>query len=380
MMRFKLGPLSILLAMIVTTGFSAVPTGLDMKLMKTVTQGLGENQAISPFVMSTLMTQVWLGARGATRREMTPVLGLSRSAPRDFLRTYRSAIDYIAKGSSKVITGVFNRMYIRRGFSIKPTFKRLLTIYYRASARTFSSASQAAKEINTDVAAVTRDRIKKLVAPAALMRAELVLVSALYFKGVWKYTFDTAKKASFLTESGEKQVDMMHLKETKLPYAYMKTYEAVALPYTDEDYGMLVIIPSRRSMAAVKALRNSIDSINIANIIKHLKPMSISVSMPRFKIKTSYELSSAMERLGIRKIFGMSADFSGITDGTLFVSNIIHKVFIEVTEKGTEAAGAGAVIFTKSLPPHLVADRPFFAVVYNKKHNLSLFSAFVSSP
>nr|QTP96555.1 adult cement protein 12 [Chelonibia testudinaria] len=379
-MRIKTSLSWIMLAIIITTDSCSIPTGLDLKLMKTVTTGLAKNQAISPFVMSSLMTQVWLGARGATRREMTPVLGLSRSAPRDFLRAYRSAINYIATGSSKVITGVFNRMYIRRGFSIKPTFKRLLTIYYRASARTFSSASQAAREINTDVAAVTRDRIKKLVTVSQMRLSELALVSALYFKGVWKYTFSPATKVSFLTERGEKQVDMMTLKKTELPYAYMGKYDALLLPYTDENYGMLLIRPLGRSMKTVKALRDSIDSLNVAGIIRKMYVTKVTVSMPRFKIETDYKLEGAMKSLGIKKIFYPNADFSGIARGPLFVGHIIHKVFIEVNEKGTEAAGAGAVIFTRSSPVHFNADRPFFAVVYNKKHNINLFSAFIGSP
>ena len=48
----------------------AVPTTLDLALMKQLVTDLGRNEAISPYVMSTLMTQAWLGANGTTRTEV----------------------------------------------------------------------------------------------------------------------------------------------------------------------------------------------------------------------------------------------------------------------------------------------------------------------
>ena len=90
-----------------------------------------------------------------------------------------------------------------------------------------------------------------------------------------------------------------------------------------------------------------------------------------------------MQQLGIYEIFKVGADFSSLTENwhSLFVSEILHKVFIEINENGTEAAGAGAVIISKGNPPvNFLADRPFFAVVYNKLHKINMFTSYVGDP
>ncbi|XP_037088978.1 ovalbumin-related protein X-like [Pollicipes pollicipes] len=264
-------------------------------------------------------------------------------------------------------------------------FKDLLQNHYFAGVKKFSSAAQAAKEINSDVATVTRDRIKKLVSPSALQDAVMVLVSALYFKGLWLTPFDMTVKGPFLTASGNKQVDMMKLR-TRVPYVKMPHFDAISLPYTDKNYVMLILRPLTRNMAAVSRLKDSLDILDVAEIMKQMSRRPVQISMPRFKINTNYQLTRSMSQLGIRKIFTPQADFGNIADEPLAVSNIIHKVFMEVTEKGTEAAGAGAVIFVLTSasvqppPIQFKADRPFFAIVWNKKHKINLFSAYMGSP
>nr|QTP96556.1 adult cement protein 14 [Chelonibia testudinaria] len=364
---------------------NTIPTGLDLKLMKAVTTKLNKNEAISPFVMSSLMTQVLVGARGVTMREMIPVLGVKPPVPWSFLPAYRSAIDYLSTGSSSVTTRVFNRIYVKKRFSLKRSFRRILTRYYRAGVRRFSSPASAAKEINTDVAKVTNNLIKDLVTPGALQNSRVVLVSALYFKGLWKNKFDPRRTSpqSFFTTAGAIQVPMMHLGARVLPYTYKAgSYDAIALPYKDEDYSMVLIRPLSKDTASVRHLRDSLNSMDIARLVSQMQPKNLAVSMPRFKIKTEYkDLETTFKNLGIRTLFTSRADLRGMAYTPLQVNKIILKVLIDVDEKGTEAAGAGAVVVgITSLPPQFILDRPFFAIVWNKKHNMNLFTAYVGSP
>ncbi|XP_043228478.1 neuroserpin-like [Amphibalanus amphitrite] len=381
----------LLLAFSVTTAFGAVPNGLDLKLVKELTKDLGKNQAVSPFVVSTLMSQVWLSAGGSARREITSALGVTQPAPESFLTAYQSAINYISTpaNSSHITTSVFSKMYVREGWPIKQSFIDLLTTYYGASGVSyFSYAKEAADEINSDVANVTNNRIPSLVSEKQLERTSLVLVSALYFKGNWKDAFQPDGKGSFLTINGEKSVDMMKLTETNFPYTNMGSYDAMSLPYADDQYCMIIIRPVNRSMDAVAALRDSFDQIDVDGLVERMyAPFgTMDIKMPRFTLRSSYTLNEALEQTGIREIFH-SPDLSGLYEqrNGIYVGSVIHKVFMEVNENGTEAAGAGAVLYIwesvpLNPPDEFLVDRPFFALVYNKLHKINLFTAFIASP
>ncbi|XP_037089159.1 serine protease inhibitor 42Dd-like isoform X1 [Pollicipes pollicipes] len=366
------------LLMVAASAGACVPNGLDLRLLKAFTTDLSKNQAIAPFAMSTLMTQVWLGARGDTRHEVATVLDIKTSAGSSFLTCYKSALSDFTCGSGNITNLVFNRMYIKRRFKINSGFKDLLHEYFHAVVNKFSLTGQAAYEINTGVAKATGNRIQNLVSQSAL-RFKLVLLSAVYFKGLWLTPFDMTVKGPFLTASGNKQVDMMKL-FTRVPYVKMSDFDAISLPYTDENYVMLILRPLTRNMAAVSRLKYSLDILDVAVIMQRLRSSSVQITMPRFKIRAGGFLNRTMLQLGIRKVFTREADLSNITDKFLAVGLIIHKVFIEVTEEGTEAAGAGAVTDVLPRPVQFMADRPFFAIVWNRKHKINLFSAYVASP
>ena len=82
------------------------------------------------------------------------------------------------------------------------------------------------------------------------------------------------------------------------------------------------------------------------------------------------------------------ADFSGM-DGTrnLSISDVIHKAFIHVAEKGTEAAAATAVVVTTvsiAVPPPtglpVNANRPFLYYLRDQPTGAILFMGRVQDP
>jgi serpin B len=106
-----------------------------------------------------------------------------------------------------------------------------------------------------------------------------------------------------------------------------------------------------------------------------LKETLVAVTLPRFTTETSLALSGTLRAMGIGKAFSQQADFSGIAEEPLFVSQVVHKAGVEVTEEGTEAAAATAVVITAmSAPPRepppkpeiFKADHPFFYVIRSR--------------
>ncbi|XP_037093428.1 leukocyte elastase inhibitor-like [Pollicipes pollicipes] len=368
--------------LLATLGGACVPTDLDMKLLKEVTSGPVANHVISPFLMSLLMSQVWLGARGATRAEMTPVLGMSGPKDTSFLHGYRSALAVLSGASNGVTTSVYNRIYRKHSFSVRRTFSDLLARYYGAGVEVLPrDAGKAAEVINNQASVATRGHIKDLVTSADVSNAVLVLFSAVYFKGTWLYRFDKGGQKPFLTPRGDRPTNMMKLK-AELGYTSRPHFDVVSLPYQNKDYSLLVLRPHSRSLAAVARLQKSLDGLDVSRLYSQLSQRLVRVLMPPFKIERRYELPANMRNLGIRRIFQARAEFGGITSRNIFVSNIIHKAVIDVNENGTTAAAAGVVIFRESVPiiVNFTADRPCFVFLYHKREKITLFAGLVANP
>jgi serpin B len=101
----------------------------------------------------------------------------------------------------------------------------------------------------------------------------------------------------------------------------------------------------------------------------------------------SFELAPALISMGMEDAFGGRADFSGMTGAKgLFISNVIHKAFVEVNEQGTEAAAAtgvvmvGAVAFRPKPPKVFRADHPFLFVIRDEKSGAILFMGRLAKP
>ena len=82
-----------------------------------------------------------------------------------------------------------------------------------------------------------------------------------------------------------------------------------------------------------------------------------------------------------------TADFSGMTGlADLYISDAIHKAYVDVNEEGTEAAAATAIVMTlKSMPiaqqiAVFRADRPFVFLIRQVKTNSILFMGRILDP
>ncbi|MBC8453981.1 serpin family protein, partial [PVC group bacterium] len=113
----------------------------------------------------------------------------------------------------------------------------------------------------------------------------------------------------------------------------------------------------------------------------------VRVFFPKFKMTNQFGMAPMLESMGMPDAFSSrQADFSGMDGrkGGLFIGNVIHKAFIEVDEKGTEAAAATAVVMRMtSMPaasPVFRADHPFVFVIRDNTSGSVLFMGRVSKP
>ena len=110
--------------------------------------------------------------------------------------------------------------------------------------------------------------------------------------------------------------------------------------------------------------------------------------LPRFKMTQEFKLKKLLAKMGVTDMFNaIKADFTGISPG-LFVTHVIHKAFVKVNEKGTEAAAATAVLMSRSKSPPggsakipvFCADHPFLFLLCHKKSGGILFMGRMMKP
>ena len=113
----------------------------------------------------------------------------------------------------------------------------------------------------------------------------------------------------------------------------------------------------------------------------------LKLYLPRFEIDFESSLVPALNNLGLNAIFS-PGDFSRISsDGnSLFVSDVLHKVYVKVDEQGTEAAAVTGIVMLTSIPlvppKDLIVrfDRPFMFSIVHEETGLALFAGEVYQP
>lgn len=110
----------------------------------------------------------------------------------------------------------------------------------------------------------------------------------------------------------------------------------------------------------------------------------VDLYLPKLKLEENYDLKSPLSSMGIRNAFDPGqADFTGMSvKKDLFISEVIHKAFVEVNEEGTEAAAATGVLMMRSRVPIMTfkADHPFIFFIRHNKSQTILFFGRLCSP
>ncbi|ERE73764.1 serpin B7-like protein [Cricetulus griseus] len=230
-----------------------------------------------------------------------------------------------------------------------------------------------------------KGKIKKVLGGSSLSSsAVMVLVNAVYFKGKWKSAFtksDTLNCRFRSPTCSDKAVAMMH-QERKFNLSTIQDppMQVLELQYHG-DISMYIMLPEND----ISQIENKLNFRNLMNWTsrRKMKSQYVDVFLPQFKIEKNYEMRHHLKSLGLQDIFDESrADLSGMASGgRLYVSKLMHKSFIEVTEEGTEATAATENnIVEKQLPESTVfrADHPFLFVI--RKNGIILFTGKVSCP
>jgi serpin B len=341
----------------------------------------------------------YAGARGDTAVQMREALRCSASDERlhagfaSILRRLNAA------GGGRYALAVANSLWGQQGAPLQPHFLDWIARHYDGAIHLvdFRRAAQAARAaINQWVEEKTKQRICNLIPPGGVdAQTRLVLVNAAYFRGLWEMPFPqsaTGDKPFYLPDGRKVQVPLMHQRK-HMPYMQGPEYQAVELCYQGNDLSMLVVLPDRKDGLA--ELEKALSARMLHDCVEQMGDREVKLYLPRFKLNWGTEdLNDILIDLGMTLAFDPDqADFSGIngcqppSEEALFVAGVFHKAFVEVNEKGTEAAAATGVMMAAGAAPRkpppvalFRADHPFLFAIRDRLTGAVLFLGRTTNP
>lgn len=354
----------------------------------------GKNLILSPTSLELALGMTGNGAAGETRTAMMATLGVAAMTRDDFNAANAQLLALLNNPDARVQLSIADALWGRQGVAFHPDFLRRARDGFAARVDTLDFASpEAAGTINRWVGEQTRGKIPELFAPRDVRDALMVLVNALYFKGLWTAPFDTAqtRDGAFTGGDGKTKTLPMMRRAAKFPYLETETFQAVGLPYGDKYVSMYLFLP--RAGTSLAELTAALTPAKWAAWMAQFSAREGTVVLPRFKADyTAQEaLKTALAALGMGAAFDPArADFADLlapgaqVEGRIYLSTVVHKTVLEVNEEGTEAAaatGAGVgVTAVPAAPFTLTVDRPFFFAIRDNPTGAILFLGTVSDP
>ena len=328
----------------------------------------GDNVVVSPYSAAVALSMLAEGAEGETKVEFDNVLG---------------GILYRAEdlgGNDTVIVRSANSVWVDDDFSLRNRYVSLLERDFDAFITTQDFSDPATvKAINNWCLEHTSGKIGSILDkldPSMVM----ILANALYFNAPWKDAFNAALTSdkTFHGVSGIKKVPMM-LKKDHYDYAEYEGLQIVCIPYAGDRYSMYVFLPPAGKDMDV--LLSKVNGAMLDSASELMSPREVVLTLPKFKAETSMILNRPLMDMGLRTAFSGAADFRGIAEmGPLVLDMVKQKCFVELSEKGTEAAAVtvAQVRLTSARPERtpevMTVDRPFVFVIADSQMKNILFA------
>lgn len=368
-----------------TTAIVAFTLDLYKQLLSE-SSGETKNIVVSPFSIAAALSMTLAGAKGNTAAEITNVLHTKD----DMIHAhFANFFAKVATYAPDVTLDVANRMYTEHTFKVLESYLTTLKKFYDSTVVPvdFKNNAEAARlAVNAWVEETTKSKIKDLL-PSGVVGCDtaLVLVNAIYFKGLWKTQFNpkvTSLQEFYTSKELSKQVHMMY----KQSHFKINTEcsdlnaNAIEIPYKGGKTSMVILLP--HEIDGLPKLEAALTPSKLSDVLKGLYSTTVDLSLPRFKIEYSIDLKRTLSAMGVKDLFtDNAADLSGI-DGQrdLVISAAIHKAFVEVNEEGTEAAAAtGMVAMARcaimGIP--FSVDHPFMYFIRSHDPDVILFAGSV---
>ena len=354
------------------------------------------NWAVSPYSIRLCLAMLANGAKGETQQELLNALRIDdldafNQSVKELLETYDSYARIMSLETANSLW--LNQSQLGGEGEFLPDYVRGMDEFFRAAVEEVTNADSV-ERVNAWVSEKTHGKIPTILTED---NREFVtaLVNAVYFKAAWENEFNEERtdKADFTNADGTTgTVDMMHQTDG-FDYYATPGIEALEMPYknyaVDNEVGdnWEYFRDADFSMYLIKAD----DTLDVQNFLDNAEFTygDVNVSVPKFKVEYSAALDEALQALGVRTVYDPeNADLTAMLDPSSlpgqqhFLDTVLHKTYIAVDEKGTEAAAVTAAMTGEgsAMPsrPELVriftADEPFWFVIRDNAKGEILFT------
>ncbi|MBQ7668087.1 MAG: S-layer homology domain-containing protein [Clostridia bacterium] len=332
-----------------------------------------KNYMASPFSIKMAMMMLANGSSGTTKNEILNAFGISDI---DSYNEYAKNTIESYNNDADVKLNVANSIWINKDIvgvlaEFNESYKELIESNFDGTANTVGN-SNAVSKINSWCSEKTNGKINKIINSSDFASA---LVNAIYFKGSWAEQFNKSatQKDKFMTiKNKEVEKDFMH-KTDHYGYYEDETMQLVSVPYKGYKTSMYIVLPKVDE-----------SDLSFENAINNMKNRRVALSIPKFKIEYEKSLVDVLKEMGVKRAFDPSG--AEIRDtmfinvlNNIYVSDVIHKTYIDVDEEGTEAAAVTAIImkataaYNPEEPIEFTADRPFIYFIRDNESGAILF-------
>lgn len=334
-----------------------------------------KNTLISPVSIMYALAMAQNGAEGNTLSQMETAFGADRETLNTYLKSYLSTLP-----QSDATLSLSQSVWVKSNDNIKQSFLQTNADYFNADIYSAPMNHETVKKINDWVKQKTDGEIENAIndlSPADL----LVLVNATLFEGKWEQEYlSSSIRDGVFYNLNNSEAEVTYLYSTEDIYLEGEGYSGFVKPYAGERFAFAALLPD--SDCSLSKLISSLDAQELSSAIKNAYANDVSVCIPEFSLSCDTSLIELLKQMGITDAFSEIADFSAMSDNSIFISEAEHKATIKLNRYGTKAAATTTIKATRSSitdKKSVLLNRPFLYVIYDIEADMPAFIGTVTN-
>jgi len=337
---------------------------------------------VCPHSISIAFGMAYAGARNDTERQIAEVLHFNY--PPQGFHSELSGLNALLESREGTEIDIENGCWVDSVYHYEQDYIDTLTGCYQAEVQNVDfmhhpeEARQAINEWAYDNCGLINLFPEGSLTPLTYM----VLVNTMVFDGEWEIQFDPEYTSmGEFTRIDSTTRNTFYMKgECSRRYYQGDGFQALELPFKERNMSMILILPEKGKFLEFE---ENFSTAVLDSITESFINRTVHMEIPRFVIDSGYDLIETMRDMGLTLPFDAGADFSGIdgtSSGSIWISVLVHRAEIVVTEYGVHAAAATGMGFILGEVKYFLAHHPFIYLIRDIETGTILFMGRIMDP